>query len=383
MPIAFTGKPQLSRRVNRALILSRIRTDGVTSRADLAKITAIKPPTVSAVVKDLIDEGLVVETGNGKTRGGRAPRMIALSQEHGQAIGFEITDTAILGGLCDLGGNLLAKRSIDYSPDTPERTLERLTEMGDELLRRHGAASGGPARGWSDLQGAGIAVPGLIDAKKGIVRWSHPLAWRDVPLAAMCKERWSARTTIVNDSVAGSMAAHFFGPQDVRNLVHVVLRFRDASNGVVGIGTAIIVRGEPYSGEFGTAGEITTPIRHPLEDARDEQGRRFQDVPSYVAALRSAAPSASRALDRVASEISLLLMHAINLLEPGRLILEVDVPELGQALWKPIRAKLDEYTLRRESAGTEVLLSNLGDYGGVRGAIVPALMRIFRLRRWG
>ena len=58
MPRPITGKPQLNRVVNRTLILDRIRRDGHLSRAELAKITAIRPPTVSAVIRELIEEGL-------------------------------------------------------------------------------------------------------------------------------------------------------------------------------------------------------------------------------------------------------------------------------------------------------------------------------------
>lgn len=378
----MTGKPQLNRRVNRALILDRIRVDGEISRADLAKITEIRPPTITAVVRDLIGEGLVVETGNGKTRGGRAPRMIALSSERAQTLGFEITETEILAGLCDLSGNLLSKTRVDYSPDTPEATVSRLFEVGEELFALFGKSADGQSLGWSDLQCVGVAVPGLIDERRNLIRWSQPFGWREIPFGALCQERWSTPTDVVNDSVAGGLAAHFLGSHKCRNLVYVVLRFNDASNGVVGIGTAIIMHGEPYHGEFGAAGEITTPIPHPLEDAKDAAGNRFADVSSYVAALTGGQPGALAAMDGVAEKLSLLLVHAINLLEPGCLILEVDSPEIGAALWERLQQNLREHTLRHEPGKTELMLSTLGDFGGVRGAIVPALRRVFKLPQW-
>src|SRR3990172_2451549 len=106
MSTILTGKPQLNRFVNRRLILDQIRRNGTTSRADLAKQTAIRPPTVSAVVKELIDEGLIEERGIGQTSGGRAPRVIVLRRNKPCTLGFEISETLILAGLCDLAGNV-------------------------------------------------------------------------------------------------------------------------------------------------------------------------------------------------------------------------------------------------------------------------------------
>ena len=381
MPKTMTGKPQLNRRVNRALILDRIRLRGEISRADLAKMTEIKPPTVTAVVRDLIEEGLVVETGNGEARGGRAPRMIALSSDHPQTIGFELTDTAILAGLCDLRGQLLLSKRVAFTPQSPELTVDRLLQVGDALIgewcEKHGWNID-----WSDLKGVGVALPGLIDTANGVVRWSRPFGWRGVDLRSICQQRWGVATDIVNDSVAGSSAAHFLDTNIVQNLVYLVLRFDDAAHDVVGIGTGLIIQGEPYHGEFGAAGEITTPVRHPLVDARDDAGRPYPDIRAFVDALHRDQGSARAAMDRVAHDLSLLLVHAINLLEPGRLILEVDVPELGQGLWARLQQIMQEYALSDEPGRTQIELSSLGDFGGVRGAIVPALLRVFKLPRW-
>ena len=77
-----------------------IRRQVRVSRAELAKQTAIRPPTVSAVVKELIDEGLVKEVGTGATSGGRAPRMVSLNDCRPLALGFELSETSIHAGLC-------------------------------------------------------------------------------------------------------------------------------------------------------------------------------------------------------------------------------------------------------------------------------------------
>lgn len=382
MQKTLTGKPQLNRRVNRALILDRIRVHGEVSRAELAKTTDIKAPTVTAVVRDLIHEGFVVETGNGEPKGGRAPRMIALSADRPQTLGFELTETSILAGLCDLRGQPVLRRRVDFAPASPQDTIARLAELGDELLEEGELPGTDGTPRWQRLKGVGVALPGLVDSTAGVVRWSRPLGWKDVPFRKLCEAHWGVRTDVLNDSAAGSAAAHFLDSPNIKNLVYLVVRFKDATNGVVGLGAGIVIHGEPYHGEFGAAGEITSPIPHPLLDAKTENGTSFADTTAFADAVRAGSAGATVAMDRVAHDLSLLLVHTINLIEPGRLILEVDVPQLGEPLWERLRAIVSAHELHREPGKTEVVLSNLGDFGGVRGAVVPAMMRIFKLPRW-
>ena len=383
MNARLTGTPQLNRMVNRRLILDRIRRSGKTSRAELAESTAIRPPTVSAIVKELIDEGLVSEVGNGQSRGGRLPRMLSLSRQKTRTIGFEVSETGILAGVCDLTGTLIAQTGADFLPNTPQNTVDRLATLGEELLAAAGLT-------WKDISGVGVALPGHMDPARGVVRWSKPLGWKDVPLRRMCELRWGHPTDVMNDSMAGGMASHFLGMgRDAKNLVYMYLRFNvieahsdDTVHGVLGMGSGIIVNGEPYHGEFGAAGEITTLVSHPLVDARAETGEAFHDLGAFVEALKGGQPSALAAMDRVARDMSDLIVHAVNFLEPGMLILGSDNSELRDALLVRLRRVLDEHRLRHEAGKTKIVASELGEYGVVRGAVVPALQRVFRMPRW-
>jgi predicted NBD/HSP70 family sugar kinase len=375
MTQALTGKPQLSRQVNRTLILDRIRRMGKISRADLARVTEIRPPTVSAVISELIDERLVEEIGTGATNGGRAPVMVALRRREPRAIGFEITETAIRAGVADLAGELCRTEQVPWAPHGVDETLERINQLGTELLS-------GLGLGWDNMDGIGVAVQGHLDAGRGIIRWSSPFGWRDVPLRELCEKRWNRTTDVVNDSVAGSMAAQFLATgSQVSNLVFLTVRFSDASHGVLGLGSGVIINGEPFHGEFGAAGEITTPVVHPLATARDD-GRPYRDISEFTQALSACRPAAVEAMDRVARDIAVLVEHAMNFLEPGMLVIGTDIAALQDELLVRVRRIVDAHQLAHEAGKTSIVGSMLGEYGVVRGAIVPTLQRVFCMPRW-
>jgi len=376
MSNSLTGKPQLNRFVNRRLILDKIRRDGQISRAELAKQTSIRPPTVSAIVKQLLVEGLVEEIGSGETSGGRAPRMIALSRNQPQALGFEVSETGILAGLYDLGGRLCAHHQVPFTPVPPEQTADQLHEIGSKLLSEVDID-------WTKLQGVGVAIPGHLNIAEGIVRWSSPFNWRDTPFRKLCEDRWGVQTDVVNDSLAGSMAAHLFDTaQSVENLVFLYVRFLDKSLDEVGLGTGIIINGEPYHGEFGAAGEITTPVTHPLVHAKKVGAKSLDTVAAFTQAVQRSNPLALEAMELVGQELSTLVLHIVNLLEPGVLMIGSDVPVLRDVLLDQSVKVLEKQSLAFEAGRTQLMASTLGEYGVVQGAIVPTLQRVFRIPQW-
>ena len=373
----LTGKPQLNRFVNRRLILDLIRQDGEVSRAAVAKRTAIRPPTVSAVIKQLIDEELVEEIGPGATSGGRAPRMLSLAKDKPRALGFELTESSILAGLCDIRGKICLKNQQSFTEVSPDRVVEQLHEMGTAMLEEAGTD-------WSQLEGVGVAIPGHFSVQSELVRWSSAFDWHDVPLKQLCEERWETTTDVVNDALAGGMAAQYFQQeQATKNLVFLFIRFDDKNHNEVGVGAGIIIEGQPYHGEFGAAGEIRTPVASPLVHAR-EMGEEAlgASIADFTEALKQGNPVAKQAMAKMGESVSNLVLQIVNLIEPGLLIIDSEEPMLRDLLIKYLQDFLEKHKLAYEKGQTRLVASDLGEYGLTRGAIVPTLQRIFRIPHW-
>ena len=373
---ALTGKPQLNRLINRRLILDRIRRCDKVSRADLAKQTEIRPPTVSAVVRELIEEGLVQEVGPGKTSGGRVPQMVSLTRQKPCTLGFEMRLNRVTAGLCDLSGGLCDQLEEAVEPMTPAVAVETLRELGSKLLGKAGLE-------WQSLRGVGVAMPGHLDAKRGHVRWSRAFEWRDVPLKSLCEAAWGVATDVVNDSQAGALAAQQFELQaPVDNLVYVYLAFQNQEYAEIGVGTGIIIHGELYHGEFGAAGEITTPIVHPIASYRSLTKKSCNDLDEFIAAVESRDANALQAIQLAGEQLGPLLLHIVNILEPGAIVVGSDAQPLCDMLLQRFEAMLQKNNLAYQAGRTKVVSSMLGSYGVTRGAVVPTLQRVFRMPQW-
>src|SRR5690349_21277276 len=82
-------RPQEARSVNSALVLRLLRSDGRLSRAEIARNTSLSEGTVSRIVSDLIERGLVVEDGAENSTGGRPATRLQLSADR-SAMGVDI-----------------------------------------------------------------------------------------------------------------------------------------------------------------------------------------------------------------------------------------------------------------------------------------------------
>src|SRR5829696_1340942 len=112
--------PEDARRANRSLLLGALHRQGPRSRADLAKHTGLTRATVSAVVRDLLDDGLVEELGLDLAGGvGKPATLVGIDADGRHVVCLDLSEPAqVVGALVDLGGKVVARRTYDRAAAT-------------------------------------------------------------------------------------------------------------------------------------------------------------------------------------------------------------------------------------------------------------------------
>ena len=80
---------------NSRLVLQTIYDGGQMSRADLARLTHLTRTTVSEVVGELIEQGLVEEVGQGRSAVGRTPTLLSVVDDSRHVIAVNITNAEL------------------------------------------------------------------------------------------------------------------------------------------------------------------------------------------------------------------------------------------------------------------------------------------------
>lgn len=231
---------QQTKEHNRNLVLRNLFDHEAISRAEIAQITGLTRTTVSELVCELMDQGLVHEIGFGESLGGKSPILLSLIPNSRYIIGVDLARERFLGTICNLRGEILLRTEQKVSDCNSDQALEALYQILDQLVH-------------SDFQpqvGIGIGTPGLVNTAEGLVVDAVNLDWKNLPLSNLLTDRYKKPVFILNDSQAATLGEFTYGQ------VHPASQNLILINARHGIGSGIIINGKLFQGDGGGAGEI-------------------------------------------------------------------------------------------------------------------------------
>lgn len=208
------------------------------SQMELSQQLSLSWPTILQNVKELLEMGLVQEGGQYESTGGRKAKAYAPVKDAKLAIGLDLTRNHVSVVLVDLSGQVVRyqRRSRPFSLD--DKYLRELGALAQSIIDDTYPSE--------TVLGVGISLPGIVDSEAGILRYSHILDLRDVPLNTLSRYI-PYPCSFINDANAAGLA-EVYGTSAVGNLIYLSL-----SNSV---GGAILVDGALYTGNHLRAGEF-------------------------------------------------------------------------------------------------------------------------------
>jgi len=236
-----TGDLKLIQELNRSIILRTIRDYGPISRSEIAKKNKISSTTVTAAVRELIQQGLVYEDGVGKSSGGRRPILIKFFSDSKFIITVAITNSYILIAETNLEAKVQRKEKFPVHNLTGKLVIDYIIKSISQFLKAY-----------PDLTkciGISITSPGIIDVNKAVICENTKLKLKNIPLKEIVGKRFKLKTWLENDANAIALAEKQFGDyKKFKNLVYVTIGD--------GVGAGIIVDGSIFRGHNGGTGEF-------------------------------------------------------------------------------------------------------------------------------
>jgi predicted NBD/HSP70 family sugar kinase len=224
---------------NSQLVLRTIYDSNAISRAELARLTRLTRTTISDVVAQLIERGLVEEIGHGRSSGGRMPILLRVVDDSRHLIGINLLDDRLSGATINLRGMIQQRAGRTLHRRDADSVLACTYDVIDELV---GLAT-------RPLLGIGISTPGLMDTSAEVVRRAVNFGWQDLHLKALLQARYQLPVYMGNLAHMAALAEYTCGNgQKRKNLVVIHIS--------QGIGAGIILDGELFHGDAYGAGEI-------------------------------------------------------------------------------------------------------------------------------
>lgn len=369
-----TGSQQLIKETNIRRVFKLVSLSDGISRAELANRTGLSPTTISSLADELISAGFILEAGPGDIpTSGRKPIMLKVNPRGGCIIAVDLREDGYFLEVFNLDGTSALSNFINITD---------FTRLGKSLIEKTADAVMAAGYKKENLLGICIGAPGIIDRSKGVIVSSTiiPINKKNNFYKEVCEAYPSTPVELMNESSLSAYAEKEFSKatKDINNLIYIDIH--------TGIGAGIIINGMMYEGSGSLAGEfghISVDINGPLCKCG---GRgcleTLASIPALIADIEKDSgfpkkyPYAGSSLDKfaviadeyrskgtfsneieeMAKYIAYGINNAINLLNPGAVIIGGKAAELGDGFLKEIKRTIKMIGLEG-NRNTRILLS--------------------------
>jgi predicted NBD/HSP70 family sugar kinase len=354
---------ELARHANRGAVLDSVRRISPTSVGQIAEEVHLSRATVTSIVSEMLQSGLLEDAGQADSTGGRRPALLRFRSDARLAIGVVALDGEIVCVLTDLDGQILKRHVLPWDGRSAEDMLRAVIEGASALVA-------GIAR--ERIVALGLGLPGVIQADSGAILCCTSMGWYGPPIDArrIVEAALGWPTYVANRSRIASLGEIHAGVgRGASSLLYVYL-----GRGVV---AGIVLNEEIYAGASSNAGELghssivaDGPLCHcgnrgcvelyasesAVVNLAAAKARDFPDsmlrlatggqlqsmtLDTVIASARAGDPAASAVFSEVGKYLGMALSQVLNALDPQMLVLGGPVGcKAGELLLQPTYREL-------------------------------------------
>lgn len=366
---------------NERLLLDRLRADGATSRAELARLTGLSKPTVSTALGRLEHGGLVREIGKQAMAGrGRSPVLYEADPTAGYAIGVDVGRSWIRVGVADLDGTVVGRSDCRNEAADADGIVDTI------VAQAHRAAAQADVD-WPRVLHTVVGSPGVIDTATNELRYAVNLpGWGRREVTDRLAAKLGTGLEVLNDANLAALGEHAAGSgRDRRLFVYLHIG--------TGLGSGIVVDGKLFPGAHGAAGEVGYLPYGPYNEDRARARGLLEDAAaadSVVAiarelgmadaasakdvflAARAGNTTALEVVRREAERLAYAVASIAAVIDPELIVLGGGIGDSADLLLEPLRTTLDKMT----PLVPELAASVLGANAVLEGALASGVRTV-------
>jgi len=377
-------------KMNRTLIISLLRQEGVCARARLAKLSNLEQATVTNIINDFLDWGLVQEIGFISGDKGRRSIGISINNEGFGVLGIQLARKNYKIGIFNLSGNQVTMRRENLDAAlSPREVFERVMREAEEMID---SVSG------RRIVAIGVAVPGPYNIRRNRIElMTGSVGWENIPIKEELEARFRLPVFVENDANAGALEHYWYSMKHSDGVSDEVLVYIADGQGV---GAGIIYNGELLKGHIGVMGEIghaTIDFRGPrcacgnygcLEAYcssiafTKEINRVLGNGANYtfddaVKMVREGNPIVKEIFFKSCDYLAMGIVNAINSFSPSLIVVGDEMSHIiPDEMLRRIKEEVRRRVLPEIYDRLEIIMSSIPD-SMIHGAAVAAIKDIF------
>ncbi len=382
----------------RKRMISYLIVHGNSTIMELTRALDLSVPTVTKMIDEMCQLGILNEFGKMETNEGRHPHLYGLNPDAACFLGVDLKNNGVNLGLINFNGDLLEDHmNIPYHFENSLEGLKSLCQVINEFVNNCQVER-------DKIVNVNVNLSGRVNPESG-----YSYSWFNLgeqPLTVTMSQMTGMHVTIDNDTRAMTYGEFLRGNnQAKRDILFVNVSW--------GLGLGIIIDGKIYTGKSGFAGEFGhTPVfdnevichcgkKGCLETEASGSAVHRKLAQRIAAGENSILADAFTAdpqsvtletiidavgredmlcieiIEEVGSKLGKQIAGLINLFNPELVIIGGLLSMTGDYLLQPIRTAIRKHSLQMVHRDTHVVLSTLTNKAGLIGACMLARSRTF------
>lgn len=268
MSSAIRNRMQLHQQ-NIQSVLAEVFNHQPISRIEISRNLALNKSTVSALYRDLKEQGYVEELGEGDASnvGGRKPVLLAINRRYGYTMNFDFGYRHLHVMQNSLSGDVLSYRQVDVKGLKIKQILPLIDHELETASAKDNTIHG--------LLGISFAIHGTVDQNQ--VTYSPFLDMEHVDLADYYTQNYQVPVLLENEANVSAVYERDFNKENdhLENMVSISIHR--------GIGAGLIIDQKLHRGAHGEAGEIGRSVS--IDGHWDGAPRKVEDYCSEDAII--------------------------------------------------------------------------------------------------
>ena len=382
-------------------IVSYFVNNNTSTIPDLAKELGLSVPTVTKVVNEMCEAGLVKDHGKIEGHGGRRPVIYGFNPHSGYFLGLDLKRNAINMGIINFMGEFVAlemNHPLQIAERSSYQTIEEICDIANEFVNESGIPRDKIFYGC-------VVLSGRVNPTTGFSFSTLPSSER--PINELFAERLTMPVCIDNDTRAMTYGDYLSGKivHGERDVLFINLS--------LGLGMGIVMNGQIYKGRSGYSGELghmpafdneimchcgkkgcletevsglalKRRVIQSLQEGKtsllsekfNAEGSDAITLDDIMTAVDQEDILCIELLENIASELGKWIAGMINIFNPELVVIGGTLSATADYLLRPIKQAINKHTLRLVSQDSRIIMSKLGDKAGVLGAALIARNRI-------
>jgi predicted NBD/HSP70 family sugar kinase len=366
---------------NKKRIINLLSKERELTKLDISRKLDISVPTVTTIVGELKEEGIVEEAGMATSTGGRKPVIIRFLPDSRYSIGIDLGRDYVRAVLTNLDSKIIEDRIKGLSVITEQEVLIVTKNLIEDLLNSQEGIQ-------NKLLGVGFSLPGIVDEKELTLKIATNFRLKNISFKEL-EAYFNLPIFLENEANAGALAESKLGiAKDLNNLIYVSV--------TEGIGGGILINDDMYKGSDRRAGEIGhmsiskngrqcncgrkgcwetyASNRALIKDYNEKSDKKIKSVSEVIQRFGIGEENAVQTVQDYIENLAHGIQNLIFIFNPDYIVLGGEISKYASIFSQELSNKVFGSNEFYNEGDVSILFSSLGSDSNILGAsLIPIL----------